>query len=390
MDAKERHVPTHHGDITRAAQYLADADAILVCAGAGMSFSPGNNVYGSAADFRKHYPQMPRWGYRTAYECMGLHLDYRVPDAVKWGWWVRHWTNMRFAFPVPTAYEAVRRLLAEGGSAREGSRAGHDYFVLTSNVDGCFERSGLESSRIYTPQGDMSTLQCLRACRSDAVWESKPLLDELRPLVDPATGAIPDAKVPKCPHCGGPVFANLRGGDWFLHHRALDEAQDRFIAWVEEKVETNSNASKSKSESTGGQKTLAVLEVGVGENTPIVTKYPVEGIARELGARARFIRVNPSPRDATIPADLMPFGVQLVAGTEVLEPLCAAAVDLRQARASKLSTFIAEERKEATELGVVQDASPTFAAAAGVSAHHQHSQMRGYDWRDLLRRLRNR
>ena len=118
--------------------WIAEADAVLVCAGAGLSATPGEGVcvdrlfvlfcvsaaryispagielcvnmrrrasdggkeksgspwrlsraagrrYVSEADFARHYPWMARWGYSTAYECMGLLHDPRVPPTVKCG-----------------------------------------------------------------------------------------------------------------------------------------------------------------------------------------------------------------------------------------------------------------------------------------------------------------
>lgn len=48
--------------------------------------------------------------------------------------------NMRWKFTPNQGYEALLRLV--------GSK---EYFVLTSNVDACFERSGFDPAKIYTP-----------------------------------------------------------------------------------------------------------------------------------------------------------------------------------------------------------------------------------------------
>ena len=36
--------------------------------------------------------------------------------------------------------------------------------MLTSNVDGMFERNSLDASKVYTVQGDMQYMQCLKPC----------------------------------------------------------------------------------------------------------------------------------------------------------------------------------------------------------------------------------
>jgi len=383
MESKDTKIVLDN-QLALAADYLQQADYVLVCAGAGASFSPGNNVYSSRDDFLKHYPQMSQWGYSSAYECMGLHMDPHVPEPVKWGWYCRHWTNMRFKFPVPAPYEDLKRIL--------DSKTGDSYFVLTSNVDGCFERSGLDPNRIYTPQGDMATLQCLQACRPDAVWPSKPVIDSLVPLVDPVTGAIPRDRVPTCPHCQGPVFANLRGGDWFLHHKALDDTQDRLRSWVEKIIASEEEgrdgsdpvaAVAAAPSHRGSPATLCVLEIGVGQNTPIVTKYPVEGIARELGHRACLVRVNPTARDAAVPSDLS-HALPIVAGTEALAPIA----DVVVSRTTAGHRTAGDDDGNGEGDGAVAKAAASIHPSYAPTRPTDPGRVMRFDWRDLLDRLR--
>merc|ERR1719355_315162 len=81
-----------------AAKWMLEAEAVLVCAGAGMSVKSGagENVYGSQADFQKQYPWFCHWGYKTAYETMGLLPDGNVPLEAKWAYWAQHYHNMRW------------------------------------------------------------------------------------------------------------------------------------------------------------------------------------------------------------------------------------------------------------------------------------------------------
>lgn len=259
-----------------AANWIREADAVLICAGAGMSNNDGFNVYVSKEDFAQAYPWFPRWGYTTAYECMGLFGDRSIPLEAKWGFWLNHFNNMRFVFPVPSQYREVWEMVQ-----------GKDHFVYTSNVDGNFERAGFAAENIYTPQGDYAFYQCMRKCRPDAVFESKPLLDSLRPMVD-ERGMLPLASIPKCKYCGGDVFGNVRGGNWFIHQK-YDVANRNFVDWIEAKL-----ASRCK---------LVVLEVGAGFNTPTVTPFPMEAIVRELSHNsASLVRVNPT--EPGVPEDL--------------------------------------------------------------------------------------
>ena len=219
-----------------ASKWIQEADAILVCAGAGKSLllllmcwphptSPPHvssgmsiheeggfhgNVYVDPAHFAEHYPGLPPLGYNTAYESMGLGRDTRVPNEVRKGYLIQHMNNMAFVIPPTPGHAELLELCKQKGE--------ENYFVWTSNVDNCFERSGFHADRIYTPQGRFSFMQCLQpGCR--AVWDTKPVIDEVLPTVDPATSRIMDpSKIPTCPKCGSVnTMGNVRGGSWFVH-----------------------------------------------------------------------------------------------------------------------------------------------------------------------------
>lgn len=251
--------------------------------------NPGFDVYVKPEDFERHYPWFPKWGYSTAYECMGLLGDRRVPAEAKWGFWANHMNNMRWAFRPPPHYTTLLEIVSD-----------KDYFVYTSNVDACFARAGFDAESIYTPQGEWTYYQCMAPCRSDSVFESRPMLDQVLPLVSDE-GILPRNKVPVCPNCGGPVFGNVRGGDWFIHEK-FDDANRKFVQWVQDVV-----VSKRR---------LVVIEIGAGFNTPTVTRFPMEAIVRELSdAGAALVRLNPS--DAEVPGDL-PSAVGISSGCEAL------------------------------------------------------------------------
>jgi NAD-dependent SIR2 family protein deacetylase len=271
-------------------QWIQDADAILICAGAGMSVKEGEMVYTNATDFANAYPFFPKWGYRTGYETMGLAGDKSVPQTAKWAFWAKHMDNMRWKFSPNNGYNELLNLVGD-----------KDHFVLTSNVDGCFERSGIDPSRIYTPQGEWTFLQCMGPCQHDSVYEARPYLDRLLPHISDE-GHVPEELLPKCPRCGDNMFGNVRGGSWFLHHKYQNQ-NNVIQKWMENHI-------------TKGSK-VAILEVGAGFNTPTVTRFVVESFARELGSLGRFIRINPT--EAEVPEDLGAMAFE--EGWQVLEDL---------------------------------------------------------------------
>jgi NAD-dependent SIR2 family protein deacetylase len=245
--------------IQAAAYYLFHADAVLVCAGAGMSVKPGDhgeNVYISENDFAKHYPWFLRYGYKTSYEAMGLMADPDVPYEAKWALWAKHMMLQRYTFTPNDGYTALKELLT-----------GKDTFVYTSNVDGAFERAGFDTAKLCTVQGDWSWCQCIKPCSDDSVFPSKPIIESLVPLINSETGKLPPGAAPKCPKCGGPCFGNVRGGDWFLT-TPYRRQNDALRGWIADNLKQ--------------QKRLVILEIGAGFNTPTVTRFPMEAIVAQF------------------------------------------------------------------------------------------------------------
>lgn len=243
--------------------WVQTADCVLVIAGAGMSGYPKDsmrNVYVDEGSFQRQYPDVvEKYGYMTAYETMGLVADPTVREIDKWGYWSRHYNNLRNAWEPNEGYKALREIVGD-----------KNYAVLTSNVDGCFERSGFERSRVYTPQGDCGNVQCVKPCRKDAVYRGDEEMRRIR-----GGGKTP----PKCKYCGGKVCVNLRMGGNFLHS-PYDDGADNFVEWTEWALREG--------------KKIVIIEVGAGFNTPTVTRFPGEAIVREAGDNGAYIRINPA------------------------------------------------------------------------------------------------
>ena len=75
-----------------------------------------------------------------------------------------------------------------------------DYFVLTTNVDHCFQRAGFDKSRLFYTQGDYGLWQC-QPCHNrtyDNAETVRRMVEEQKNL------RIPSELVPRCPVCGGP------------------------------------------------------------------------------------------------------------------------------------------------------------------------------------------
>jgi NAD-dependent SIR2 family protein deacetylase len=312
-------LPAFSDELAAVASEIASTDRLLIVAAAGLSISDTapNNPYHSNADFTRHYPTVCRFGYSNAFEAMGLAADTSVPASVRVAFMAQHFLNMRFRFPPTPAYDSLRRLAS--------TYQADNVFVWTSNVDGCFERAGFGPANIYQTQGEMRRLQCARdGCGH--VWDCVDQLSAIQAAT--VDGALSDMSlVPTCPRCGSrwpDVRPNLRGGDWFIH-APYEEAGRRLLAWLDECVDQRAQ--------------VAIVEVGVGPNTPIVTRIPACAFAsavRANGGRPVYLRVNPDApeRADENPDDSVTF-CRVRQTWRALEPLVDAVVPLRSQRAQR-------------------------------------------------------
>jgi NAD-dependent SIR2 family protein deacetylase len=277
------------------ARWIREADRVVIGAGSGLSAAAGLD-FGDEADFAARFPALVRRGLKAAYQMIGYS---ELSEAAFWGFWSVHVRQMRFADGRSPVYEGLLRLVR-----------GKDCFVLTTNVDALFVRNGFDPERVWSIQGDYAFLQCLRPCTTE-FWPSAPPLQRALAAIDPTTQDVADpACVPRCIHCGGNVFMNVRGGDWFLEEPYRPQ-RERWRAWF------------------GGiphVERLLLLDVGSGFNTPSVVRWPMERIALR-DPLARIVRIN--LHHADLPRELGGRGLSVAAGAR--EALAAIASALEAA-----------------------------------------------------------
>ena len=225
-------------DKLRAA--LATADAVVVGAGAGLSTAAGY-TYSGPRFSRLFGDFAARYGFSDMYS--GGFYPY---DALEehWAFWSRYVMCNRYD-PIPgRVYQQLLDLLRD-----------RDYFVLTTNVDHCFQRAGFDKQRLFYTQGDYGLFQCSRPCCQET-WDNE---DVIRAMVDQQSDLrIPSELVPHCPHCGAPATMNLRSDGTFVEDEGWHKAAARYSEFLRRHE---------------GMRTL-YLEIGVGGNTPGIIKYP--------------------------------------------------------------------------------------------------------------------
>ena len=227
-------------NIEKLKEKIRTADAVVIGAGAGLSTAAGFTYSGERfekyfSDFRKKY------GIEDMYS--GGFYPYETPEE-HWAYWSRYIYINRYMDAPKPVYDDLLKLVAN-----------KDYFVITTNVDHCFQKAGFDKKRLFYTQGDYGLFQCSEPCCQET-FDNKDII--LKMLKQQNDMKIPTELLPVCPHCGKPLTMNLRSDDKFVEDKGWHHAAERYEDFLRTRA---------------GQKIL-FLELGVGYNTPVIIKYP--------------------------------------------------------------------------------------------------------------------
>ena len=226
--------------IERLKAALRDCDAVVVGAGAGLSTSAGFTYAGER--FERYFSDFAaKYSFTDMYS--GGFYPFDTPEEY-WAYWSRYIFINRYMDAPKPVYDALLELVRD-----------KDYFVVTTNVDHCFQKAGFDKKRLFYTQGDYGLLQCSGPCRQET-FDNEALVREM--VERQENMKVPAELVPKCPHCGKPLTTNLRADDKFVEDEGWHRAAERYQNFLRTR---------------DGQKVL-YWELGVGFNTPIIIKYP--------------------------------------------------------------------------------------------------------------------
>lgn len=231
--------------LDQAADLIAGADAILVCAGAGMGVDSGLPDFRGTTGFWQAYPPYARLGLR--FEELADPVHFAEDPTLAWGFY-GHRLNLYRATRPHEGFRVLREWKAR---------------VFTSNVDGQFQKAGFTD--VAEVHGSIHHLQCTEPCTGD-IWPA-----DIDVTVDPDTMRAAEP-LPTCPRCGALARPNiLMFGDWsWLPHRS-QRALDALTAWRRE------------------VRDLTVIEIGAGTAVPTVRRQAELASA----ATGNLIRINP-------------------------------------------------------------------------------------------------
>ena len=259
--------PDFLAQMERLKTAIAEADAVVIGAGAGLSTAAGFTYSGER--FERYFSDFAaKYGIRDMYS--GGFYPFPTSEEF-WAYWSRYIFINRYQDAPKPVYDTLLRLIR-----------GKDYFVITTNVDHCFQKAGFDKKRLFYTQGDYGLFQCSEPCRPET-FDNEAVVREM--VERQKDMRVPSELLPRCPHCGRPMTMNLRCDDRFAEDEGWHAAAERYEAFLRTRA---------------GQK-LLFWELGVGYNTPAIIKYPFWRMTA-ANPNAAYACVNLGEADA--PSDM--------------------------------------------------------------------------------------
>lgn len=243
--------------ITELKEKISEADAVVIGAGSGLSTSAGF-VY-SGERFKQYFSDFEeKYDFHDMYS--GGFYSYDTLEEY-WAYWSRYIYINRYMDAPKPVYDRLLELVKD-----------KDYFVITTNVDHCFQKARFDKKRLFYTQGDYGLFQCSNPCcqetydNEEAVQkmvlaqgceiaaDGSLIVSQKKKLLS----TIPSELIPVCSHCGRPLTMNLRSDATFVEDESWHRAAERY----ENFLRTRNNMK------------ILFLELGVGYNTPGIIKYP--------------------------------------------------------------------------------------------------------------------
>ena len=240
---------SYEEQVQKAAELLFEADAVLVGAGAGLSAAAGLTYGGKR--FTDNFGEfIEKYGSMNMRDMYSSGFYPFPTEEEKWGYWSKHAYVNRIEPKALPLYLSVYDLVKT-----------KPHFVITTNVDHQFQKAGFADENIFATQGDYGNIQCQKGCHPK-IYDAIDLFIQMHQSRTDCR--IPSDLVPKCPVCGQNMAMHLRCDQYFVEDEHWNQAAGQYISFLKEHE-------KDK---------VALLELGVGFNTPTIIRFPFEQLVR--------------------------------------------------------------------------------------------------------------
>jgi NAD-dependent SIR2 family protein deacetylase len=231
---------THDTAVPRLSEEISNADAIVIGAGAGLSSSAG--FFYNGERFKKNFSDFEeKYNFHDMYS--GGFYPYPTLEE-RWAFWSRNIMINRYEDALKPVYNDLYSLIQD-----------KDYFVITTNVDHCFQKAGFDKKKLFYTQGDYGLFQCIIPCHQKTYNNEaivRKMVEQQKDML------VPTELLPNCPVCGKPMTMNLRIDNRFVEDDGWHRAAERYELFLRSHENIH----------------ILFLELGVGYNSPGIIKYP--------------------------------------------------------------------------------------------------------------------
>ena len=229
--------------LTNMKELINKADCVLIGAGSGLSTAAGINYAGD--EFKKEFaPFIEKYGFTDLYT--SSFYDFESQEEY-WAYWSKHIDFANTGRSGTELYKKIFDLVKN-----------KDYFVITTNVDDQFYKTGFDSDKIFRVQGSYALNQCSKGCHNK-LYPNVELVNKMKKSIDKNL-KVPTELVPYCPVCGETMEPNLRKDGYFIQDELWYKQSDKYEKFLDENKD----------------KKCLLLEFGVGFNTPGIIRFPFE------------------------------------------------------------------------------------------------------------------
>lgn len=237
--------------------HIKECEAIIIGAGSGLSSAAGLTYSGER--FNKYFSDFINKYHLTDMYSAGFYPYESLEEY--WAYWSRHIYYNRYIDAPKDTYQKLLQLVKD-----------KDYFVLTTNVDHQFQKAGFDKKRLFYSQGDYGLWQCSKPCHQKT-YDNKEIVEKM--LLQQKDLKIPSSLIPYCPKCGAFMTMNLRCDQTFVQDEGWYQGQFRYNDFINKHRDLK----------------IIYLELGVGQNTPVIIKYPFWNYTNS-NKKATYVCIN--------------------------------------------------------------------------------------------------
>jgi len=233
--------------------WLKKSKAIIILTGAGMGIDSG------LADYRGNSGQWGKVEDETSLNAIEVVNPKYFSENTKYVWSMFAQRMLEYKKTKPhKGFEILQKWITDFNL---------DYFVITSNIDEHFIKSGFDEQKHRELHGNIFYMQCNKPCNKK-VWRYDFEIEQL--ILD-----IKNKKYPICPECGELIRPNVyMFRDYAYISKRSEEQEKRFQDFLTKNKENE----------------IIIFEIGSGPHVQSIRKK-----TRMLGIEynSKIVRINP-------------------------------------------------------------------------------------------------